>query len=165
MHTLNDNAAPLQILNPEIVASIPYPSGITKGGWSFGGKIDERLRGLSAWILPVDRPSGAVIRSNDGSANLSRRPLLRSRLHPGRTLFGRRRPQHPLSFAAQKCGSRVRNQLFCPICKVVIERDETVRGYELSKDQYGTGRRRGAGSARFPMTCLVFRPPTPLTKT
>src|SRR5258707_1104319 len=36
----------------------------------------------------------------------------------------------------KKCGSRVRNQLFCPVCKVVIERDETVRGYELSKGQY-----------------------------
>jgi Ku70/Ku80-like protein len=32
--------------------------------------------------------------------------------------------------------SRVRNQLFCPVCKVVIERDETVRGYEVSKGQY-----------------------------
>jgi len=36
----------------------------------------------------------------------------------------------------KKCGSRVRNQLFCPVCKVVIERDETVRGYEVSKGQY-----------------------------
>src|SRR5260370_30236730 len=34
------------------------------------------------------------------------------------------------------CGSRVRNQLFCPVCKVVIERDETERGYEVSKVQY-----------------------------
>jgi DNA end-binding protein Ku len=30
----------------------------------------------------------------------------------------------------------VRNQLFCPVCKVVIEREETVRGYEVSKGQY-----------------------------
>ena len=36
----------------------------------------------------------------------------------------------------KKCGSRVRNQLFCPVCKVVIERDETVRGYEVTKGQY-----------------------------
>src|SRR5258705_11304856 len=36
----------------------------------------------------------------------------------------------------KKCGSRVRNQLFCPVCKVVIERDETVRGYEVSKGQH-----------------------------
>jgi DNA end-binding protein Ku len=39
----------------------------------------------------------------------------------------------------KKCGSRVRNQLFCPICKVVIERDETVRGYEVTKNQYVRG--------------------------
>jgi DNA end-binding protein Ku len=30
----------------------------------------------------------------------------------------------------------VRNQLFCPFCEVVIDRDETVRGYELTKGQY-----------------------------
>ena len=30
----------------------------------------------------------------------------------------------------------VRNQLFCPVCKVVIERDETVRGYEVTKGPY-----------------------------
>jgi len=36
----------------------------------------------------------------------------------------------------KKCGSRVRNQLFCPVCKVVIEREETVRGYKVSKGQY-----------------------------
>jgi hypothetical protein len=26
--------------------------------------------------------------------------------------------------------------MFCPVCKVVIERDETVRGYEVTKGQY-----------------------------
>jgi len=36
----------------------------------------------------------------------------------------------------KKCGSRVRNQLFCPVCKIVIDRDETVRGYEISKGHY-----------------------------
>ena len=30
----------------------------------------------------------------------------------------------------------MRNQLFCPFCEVVIDRDETVRGYELTKGQY-----------------------------
>ncbi len=28
------------------------------------------------------------------------------------------------------------NQIFCPVCKFVIERDETVRGYEVTKGQY-----------------------------
>ena len=36
----------------------------------------------------------------------------------------------------KKCGSRVRNQLFCPICKVVVERDDLVRGFEVSKGKY-----------------------------
>ena len=36
----------------------------------------------------------------------------------------------------KKCGSRVRNQLICPVCKVVMERDDLVRGFELSKGNY-----------------------------
>jgi DNA end-binding protein Ku len=36
----------------------------------------------------------------------------------------------------KKCGSRVRNQLFCPVCKVVVERDDLVRGFEVSKGKY-----------------------------
>lgn len=36
----------------------------------------------------------------------------------------------------KKCGSRVRNQCVCPVCKVVVERDDLVRGFELSKANY-----------------------------
>jgi DNA end-binding protein Ku len=36
----------------------------------------------------------------------------------------------------KKCGSRVRNQLFCPVCKVVVGRDDLVRGFEVSKGKY-----------------------------
>jgi non-homologous end joining protein Ku len=36
----------------------------------------------------------------------------------------------------KKCGSRVQNQIFCPVCTVVIDRSETVRGYEVSKGHY-----------------------------
>ncbi|MDR7586776.1 MAG: Ku protein [Armatimonadota bacterium] len=35
-----------------------------------------------------------------------------------------------------RCGSRVRQQMFCPTCQVVVERSELVRGYEFAKDQY-----------------------------
>ena len=35
-----------------------------------------------------------------------------------------------------KCGSRIRQQRFCPSCNAVIEREELVRGYEFAKDQY-----------------------------
>lgn len=36
----------------------------------------------------------------------------------------------------KKSGSRVRNQLICPVCKVVRERDDLVRGFELSRGNY-----------------------------
>lgn len=36
----------------------------------------------------------------------------------------------------KKCGSRVRNQMICPVCKVVVERSDLVRGFELSKCNY-----------------------------
>ena len=35
-----------------------------------------------------------------------------------------------------KCGSRIRNQMYCPACDKVVERDEVVKGYEFAKDQY-----------------------------
>ncbi|MGH7323237.1 MAG: Ku protein [Candidatus Rokuibacteriota bacterium] len=35
-----------------------------------------------------------------------------------------------------KCGSRVRQQMFCPTCNVVVDRADLVRGYEFAKDQY-----------------------------
>jgi DNA end-binding protein Ku len=35
-----------------------------------------------------------------------------------------------------KCGSRIRQQQICPVCNVVVERGELVRGYEFAKDQY-----------------------------
>lgn len=36
----------------------------------------------------------------------------------------------------QKCGSRLRQQYLCPRCDVVVEKEEIVKGYEFSKDQY-----------------------------
>jgi DNA end-binding protein Ku len=35
-----------------------------------------------------------------------------------------------------KCGSRIKQQTFCPTCNETIERSALVRGYEFSKDQY-----------------------------
>lgn len=34
----------------------------------------------------------------------------------------------------KKCGSRVRNQMVCPVCKVVAERSDLVRGFELQRN-------------------------------
>jgi DNA end-binding protein Ku len=36
------------------------------------------------------------------------------------------------------CGSRVRNQLWCPKDEVVVARDQTAKGYEFAKGQYVT---------------------------
>jgi DNA end-binding protein Ku len=36
----------------------------------------------------------------------------------------------------EKCGSRIRNRNLCPVCNVVVERTDLVRGYELNKGKY-----------------------------
>jgi len=36
----------------------------------------------------------------------------------------------------QPCGSRIKQQIFCPKCERTVERSELVKGYEVSKDQY-----------------------------
>ncbi len=38
----------------------------------------------------------------------------------------------------QVCGSRIRQQIFCPRCERTVERSELVKGYEVTKDQYVT---------------------------
>jgi len=35
-----------------------------------------------------------------------------------------------------KCGNRIKQQTFCPVCNEKVERGELVRGYEFSKEQY-----------------------------
>jgi DNA end-binding protein Ku len=35
-----------------------------------------------------------------------------------------------------KCGSRIKQQTFCPVCNETVERSALVRGYEFAKDQY-----------------------------
>jgi DNA end-binding protein Ku len=34
------------------------------------------------------------------------------------------------------CGSRIKQQTYCPRCERVVERSELVKGYEVEKDQY-----------------------------
>lgn len=36
----------------------------------------------------------------------------------------------------ETCGSRLKQQYLCPKCDVVVAKDEIVKGYEFSKDQY-----------------------------
>jgi DNA end-binding protein Ku len=35
-----------------------------------------------------------------------------------------------------KCGSRIKQQIFCPVCNETVERSGLIKGYEFSKDQY-----------------------------
>jgi DNA end-binding protein Ku len=35
-----------------------------------------------------------------------------------------------------KCGSRIQNRYYCPVCNETVERDDQVRGYEFEKGQY-----------------------------
>ena len=35
-----------------------------------------------------------------------------------------------------KCGSRIRQQIVCPVCNEVVDRSQLVKGYEFAKDQY-----------------------------
>jgi len=36
----------------------------------------------------------------------------------------------------EKCGSRIKQQQFCPVCNEVVERTALVKGFEVAKDQY-----------------------------
>jgi len=40
------------------------------------------------------------------------------------------------NFLHEKCGSRIKQQQFCPVCNEVLQRSDIVRGYEFAKDQY-----------------------------
>jgi DNA end-binding protein Ku len=35
-----------------------------------------------------------------------------------------------------KCGSRIQNRYYCPVCNLTVERGDLVRGYEFAKGQY-----------------------------
>ena len=36
----------------------------------------------------------------------------------------------------EKCGSRIKQQLHCPVCNETVERSSLVKGYEFAKEQY-----------------------------
>jgi DNA end-binding protein Ku len=38
----------------------------------------------------------------------------------------------------ESCGTRIRQQLYCPTHEVTVKRDELIKGYEFAKDQYVT---------------------------
>jgi DNA end-binding protein Ku len=36
----------------------------------------------------------------------------------------------------EPCGSRIKQQTFCPVCECVVERNELVKGYQVDRDSY-----------------------------
>ncbi len=40
------------------------------------------------------------------------------------------------NFLHNRCGSRMKQQQFCPVCDEVVQRSDLVRGYEFAKNQY-----------------------------
>lgn len=40
------------------------------------------------------------------------------------------------NFLHTRCGSRMKQQQFCPVCDEVVQRSDLVRGYEFAKNQY-----------------------------
>src|SRR5688572_25660791 len=36
----------------------------------------------------------------------------------------------------EPCGSRIKQQIYCPVCERTVERSELVKGYEAEKDSY-----------------------------
>jgi DNA end-binding protein Ku len=53
-------------------------------------------------------------------------------------LFSTTRASAGVSFNLlhDKCGSRLKQRYFCPVCDEQVERDGMVKGYEFAKDQY-----------------------------
>src|SRR5271156_6500213 len=52
-------------------------------------------------------------------------------------LFAAAREEH-VSFNQihEPCGSRIKQQTFCPVCERVVERNELVKGYQVDRDAY-----------------------------
>lgn len=52
-------------------------------------------------------------------------------------LFAAARREHvSFNMLHGACGTRIKQQLFCPTCERVVERDEIVKGYQESKESY-----------------------------
>ena len=57
---------------------------------------------------------------------------------PVRLFVATHSEQPSFNLIHQACGSRIRQQVFCPRCERPVERRELVKGYAVTKDQYVT---------------------------
>jgi DNA end-binding protein Ku len=55
---------------------------------------------------------------------------------PIRLFAAARREQISFHQVHQPCGTRIRQQLYCPHCERVVERNEIIKGYEEAKDSF-----------------------------
>ncbi|HWR52558.1 MAG TPA: Ku protein [Bryobacteraceae bacterium] len=55
---------------------------------------------------------------------------------PIRLFAAARRESVSFNMLHGACGTRIKQQLFCPSCERVVERDEIVKGYQETKDSY-----------------------------
>lgn len=55
---------------------------------------------------------------------------------PIRLFAAARREQIGFHQVHQPCGTRIRQQLYCPHCERVVERNEIIKGYEEAKDSF-----------------------------
>jgi len=54
-------------------------------------------------------------------------------------LYAAARPEHVTFHEIHAvCGTRIKQQLFCPTCNRVVERSELVKGYEVEQDRFVT---------------------------
>jgi DNA end-binding protein Ku len=61
----------------------------------------------------------------------------------------------------ERCGSRIQNRSYCPVCNVVVPRQELVRGFRVRKRRVRSHHRRGVEGLREPGRTGDRRPGVP----
>lgn len=89
------------------------------------------------------RAASRSARSDGKLVDMAIRPVAEARISFGLVsipvdLYVATQPHAGLSFNMlhTKCGTRVKQQLYCPTCEEKIERADTVKGYEVEKNRY-----------------------------
>src|SRR3989442_8319005 len=57
---------------------------------------------------------------------------------PVRLYVATQSQQASFNLLHEKCGTRIRQQLYCPHCERVVERNELVKGYQFARERYVT---------------------------
>src|SRR3989442_12739410 len=57
---------------------------------------------------------------------------------PVRLYVATQSQQASFNLLHEKCGTRIRQQLYCPHCERIVERNELVKGYQFQRERYVT---------------------------